>query len=246
MFSTRSSLQYDCNPIETVKTRLKSPESLLEKLGRRKLPVSVESIEENITDVAGVRVICSYVSDIYMLAESFARQDDITVIRRKDYIQNPRPSGLFSAWHRYGPWEYTEYSLRSMPRQSKTILTKLCPFSIKDEYEKYEKEEQDMATGKEFMAQLESRFGQLSPEDKLNKLVEYQKRLTALQKEGLSEDEAVARLSAELPLPSPTAPEHEDYGRISHPKKPLLTGALYTLALAAVIAAAGLFTRLFA
>lgn len=90
------SLQYDRNPIETIKTRLKSPESLLEKLNRRELPVTVGSIEENITDVAGVRVICSYVSDIYMLAESFARQDDIRVVQRKDYIQCPKPNGYRS------------------------------------------------------------------------------------------------------------------------------------------------------
>lgn len=90
------SLQYDRNPIETIKTRLKSPESLLEKLNRRQLPVTVESIEGNITDVAGVRVICSYVSDIYMLADSFSGQDDITVLCRKDYIQNPKANGYRS------------------------------------------------------------------------------------------------------------------------------------------------------
>ncbi len=100
-----------------------------------------------------------------------------------------------------------------------------------------------MATGKEFMARLEERFGQLSAEQKLEKMVEYQKRLTQLQKEGLSESEAVARLEAELP--GSAAPAREDYGRISHPKKPLLTGLLYTLSLAAVLAAAAFFTRLF-
>ncbi|MBR4579248.1 MAG: hypothetical protein IKO22_06540 [Oscillospiraceae bacterium] len=100
-----------------------------------------------------------------------------------------------------------------------------------------------MATGKEFMARLEERFGQLSAEQKLEKMVEYQKRLTRLQKEGLSESEAVARLEAELP--GSAAPAREDYGRISHPKKPLLTGLLYTLSLAAVLAAAAFFTRLF-
>jgi len=90
------SLQYDRNPIETIKTRLKSPEGLLEKLIRRNLPMSAESIEKNITDVAGVRVICSYVSDIYMLAESLSRQDDIAVINKKDYIKDPKPNGYRS------------------------------------------------------------------------------------------------------------------------------------------------------
>ena len=90
------SLQYDCNPIETIKTRLKSPESIVEKLNRKGLPITVESIEENLNDVAGVRVICSYTSDIYMLSDAFIRQDDITLIQRKDYIQNPKPNGYRS------------------------------------------------------------------------------------------------------------------------------------------------------
>ena len=79
------SLQYDRNPIETVKTRLKSPESIVEKLQRRGL-----------NDVAGVRVICSYTSDIYMLADALTRQDDILLINRKDYIENPKPNGYRS------------------------------------------------------------------------------------------------------------------------------------------------------
>ena len=103
-----------------------------------------------------------------------------------------------------------------------------------------------MATGQEFMAQLETRVAQLSVEERLDKIVEYQKKLTALKAEGLSEEEAVARLEQELPLPVPVAEVTEDYGNIHHPKKPLLTALLYTLALAAVLAAAYFFTRLLA
>ena len=90
------SLQYDRNPIETIKTRLKSPESIVEKLQRRGYPLTVESIEKNLNDVAGVRVICSYTSDIYMLANAFIRQDDITLLARKDYIEDPKPNGYRS------------------------------------------------------------------------------------------------------------------------------------------------------
>ncbi len=90
------SLKYDRNPIESIKTRLKTPESILGKLNRRGLPVSPESIEINIQDVAGVRVVCSYTSDIYKLAESFASQDDIRVVRTKDYIRAPKPNGYRS------------------------------------------------------------------------------------------------------------------------------------------------------
>ena len=82
--------------IESIKTRLKSPESLLNKMIEKQLPLTVESIENNINDVAGVRVICSYVSDIYMLADVLLKQDDIVLVKRKDYIANPKENGYRS------------------------------------------------------------------------------------------------------------------------------------------------------
>ncbi len=90
------SLQYDRNPIETIKTRLKSPESILEKLHRKNHPVTVDSIERNLNDIAGVRVICAFPSDIYQLEEAFLKQDDIRLVERKDYIANPKPNGYRS------------------------------------------------------------------------------------------------------------------------------------------------------
>ena len=90
------SLQYDRNPIEGVKTRLKSPESIMEKLSRKQLPLTMEAIEENIHDIAGVRVICSYPSDIYMLSDALLRQDDVRLISRKDYIRSPKENGYRS------------------------------------------------------------------------------------------------------------------------------------------------------
>ena len=90
------SLQYDRNPIETIKSRLKSPESIIDKVNRKKLPMTVESIEKNINDIAGIRVICSFQSDIYMLAEALLKQDDIILISKKDYIQAPKPNGYRS------------------------------------------------------------------------------------------------------------------------------------------------------
>ena len=83
------SLEYDRNPIEGIKTRVKSYDSILRKIRRKNIPMTLEGIEENIRDIAGVRVICSFPDDIYELAESFLRQDDITLIERKDYIKNP-------------------------------------------------------------------------------------------------------------------------------------------------------------
>ena len=90
------SLQYDRNPIESIKTRLKSPQSIIEKIYRKNVALTIESIEENIEDIAGVRVICAFPSDIYRLADIFLQQDDITLLQRKDYIQNPKPSGYRS------------------------------------------------------------------------------------------------------------------------------------------------------
>lgn len=90
------SLQYDRNPIEGIKSRLKSTDSIIRKLTRKDLPFSLESIEENIKDVAGVRVICSFPEDIYMLADCLLNQDDIKLIEKKDYIKNPKKSGYRS------------------------------------------------------------------------------------------------------------------------------------------------------
>lgn len=90
------SLQYDRNPIETIKSRLKSPESILDKINRKKLPPTVESIENNINDVAGIRVICSFQSDIYRIADALLKQDDITLIEKKDYIAKPKENGYRS------------------------------------------------------------------------------------------------------------------------------------------------------
>lgn len=90
------SLQYDRNPIETIKTRVKSMDSLIRKIRKKGIPMTVESIEKNITDIAGVRVVCSFPEDIYLLADCLLQQDDIRLIEKKDYIENPKPSGYRS------------------------------------------------------------------------------------------------------------------------------------------------------
>lgn len=90
------SLEYDNNPIESIKTRVKSYDSILKKIRRKNIPLNLQAIEENLKDIAGVRVICAFPDDIYKLAESFLKQDDITLIERKDYIKNPKPSGYRS------------------------------------------------------------------------------------------------------------------------------------------------------
>ena len=90
------SYQYERNPIESIKSRLKTPSSIREKLARRGFPFSAASIEENLFDVAGVRVVCSFVDDVYRIADALVQQDDITLIRRKDYIAQPKENGYRS------------------------------------------------------------------------------------------------------------------------------------------------------
>ncbi len=90
------SLEQERNHIETIKARLKSPESIMEKLQRKNLAYSVENIEKYIHDIAGIRVICPFIKDIYILYECFIEQDDIKVLEVKDYIKNPKPNGYRS------------------------------------------------------------------------------------------------------------------------------------------------------
>ena len=90
------SLQYDRNPINSIKSRLKNPISIKEKLERQHKIISVDTIEENLNDIAGVRVICSFCEDVYMLADALLKQDDIRLVEKKDYIKNPKPNGYRS------------------------------------------------------------------------------------------------------------------------------------------------------
>ncbi len=84
------------NPIEMIKSRVKKPISIVEKLDRRGLPISLESMMDHLDDVAGIRVICSFVDDIYAVANMLVSQDDITVVAIKDYIKHPKPNGYRS------------------------------------------------------------------------------------------------------------------------------------------------------
>ena len=96
VLSEEYSLEYDRNPIENIKSRVKSFDSLLKKIRRKNIPLTMTSIEENIQDIAGVRVICSFPDDIYRLADCLLSQDDIILLEKKDYIKNPKPSGYRS------------------------------------------------------------------------------------------------------------------------------------------------------
>ena len=90
------SVHHQRNPLEFITSRVKKPLSIVEKLHRYGVPVSVESVEKNLNDVAGVRVICSFIDDIYTVADMLLRQDDITLIKKKDYIEHPKDNGYRS------------------------------------------------------------------------------------------------------------------------------------------------------
>lgn len=89
-------VKYDHNPIHNIESRLKKPESIVKKAIKKDIPLTETGISENIHDIAGIRVICNYVDDVYLVAKLLTNQDDIKVIRVKDYIKNPKPSGYRS------------------------------------------------------------------------------------------------------------------------------------------------------
>jgi putative GTP pyrophosphokinase len=84
------------NPIHHMQSRIKDIDSISDKLDRKGQEISIESAKENLTDIAGIRVICSYIDDIYMIAKMLTSQDDITVVRETDYIKNPKANGYRS------------------------------------------------------------------------------------------------------------------------------------------------------
>ena len=101
------SLAHDRNPISSIKTRLKSFPSIREKLVRKGLEESVSAIEENLNDVAGVRVICPFPEDVYVLANALLKQDDVFLIEKKDYIKKSKTKRLsqssYDSCHTYFP-----------------------------------------------------------------------------------------------------------------------------------------------
>lgn len=89
---------HNYNPIEHIKSRVKSPDSIVRKLKRNGYEVTIENMVKHLNDIAGIRIICSFTSDIYMIAEMISNQSDITVIQIKDYIANPKENG-YKSYH---------------------------------------------------------------------------------------------------------------------------------------------------
>ena len=96
VLNSEFNMRYDHNPIHHIDSRLKSLPSIVEKLRRKGMKVSIASAKENLTDIAGVRVVCNYIDDIYRIAQMLSTQDDIIVLRRTDYIESPKENGYRS------------------------------------------------------------------------------------------------------------------------------------------------------
>ncbi len=90
------SLQYDRDPISSIQSRLKSGSSIYDKLKRRNIPVTIENIENKLSDIAGIRIICPFLEDVYYLEKALLAQDDIQLIERKNYIESPKANGYRS------------------------------------------------------------------------------------------------------------------------------------------------------
>ncbi|RKJ05935.1 GTP pyrophosphokinase family protein [bacterium D16-54] len=89
---------YGHTPIEHIKSRLKTPSSIVKKLKRAGHDVTIQNMVERLNDIAGIRIICSYTQDIYQIADMIARQSDVTILHVKDYIRNPKPNG-YKSYH---------------------------------------------------------------------------------------------------------------------------------------------------
>ena len=96
ILNDESSISGKPNPIDSIKSRIKSPRSIIGKLKRRGYPITLQSMIDNLNDIGGIRVICPFIEDIYTVADMLMRQDDLTLIEKKDYIAHPKPNGYRS------------------------------------------------------------------------------------------------------------------------------------------------------
>ena len=96
ILSDESRISGKPSPIDAIKSRIKSPRSIIGKLKRRGFPISLQSMIDNLNDIGGIRVICPFIEDIYTVADMLMRQSDLTLIEKKDYISRPKPNGYRS------------------------------------------------------------------------------------------------------------------------------------------------------
>lgn len=137
---------HDYSPIEHVSSRLKSPESILNKAQRRKLPLTLAALSENVLDIAGVRIVCSFNADAYWIAEMISSQQDITVVTIKDYIANPKANGYKSLHLIVKVPVFLSESIQDMPVELQ-IRTVAMDFWASLEHKIYYKYDQAIPAG---------------------------------------------------------------------------------------------------
>ena len=164
------------NPIEHIKTRIKKPESIVKKLKKNGYESTIENMVKYVNDIAGIRVICSFTSDIYQIAEMIINQNDIKVLSVKDYIMNPKPSG-YKSYH----------------------LIVMIPIFLSDRIIDAKVEIQIRTVAMDFWASLEHKihykFEGNAPEDIKRELVECAKMVSELDAKMLYLNEQVQKLS---------------------------------------------------
>ncbi|RLP77235.1 GTP pyrophosphokinase family protein [Mycetocola tolaasinivorans] len=176
---------HDYNPIEHVSSRVKSPASIIEKAKRRGIEPTVEALRREVRDIAGIRITCSFVPDIYTVADLITNQQDVTVIEVRDYIKNPKPNGY----------------------QSLHVLVEV-PVFLSDRVEAVPVEIQIRTVAMDFWASLEHKiyykFEKDVPSDVLAELKEAAETAAALDRKMLRLREQVRYIDAA----TPSLPEH--------------------------------------
>lgn len=176
------SLHTSRNPIESIQSRVKKPLSIIGKLRRQGLPLTLDSIVENLNDVAGIRVICSFIDDIYSVAEMLARQDDVTVVTVKDYIRRPKPNG-YRSYHMIVELPVFFSREKKMMRVEIQLRTVAMDFWASLEHQmKYKKANADRP---EIAAELKSCAETIAATDA--RMMGIRKRIEKLEEEGNGE-----------------------------------------------------------
>lgn len=189
VLNSEFNVRYQRNPIASITSRLKSSVSIIEKLARLEVPFSVDNVNEHLNDVAGIRVICSYVDDIYRLAHALAKQDDITVLNFKDYIKNPKPNGYRSYHMIVSVPVFFSDQTRAMKVEVQ-IRTIAMDFWASLEHQlKYKKEVPDQ---QEIVDQLTACATQIAQVDE--KMYELRKRIEQAEDEPDEEDMLLEKL----------------------------------------------------
>ena len=178
------SMYYDRNPIENIETRIKRTSSIYRKLKGRGLPLTFESMETNNFDIAGIRIVSSFLDDIYMLEELLLKQDDVRLIERKDYIAKPKPNGyrslhliveipIFLANEK--KWVKVEVQIRTIAMDLWASLEHKLRYKKELSQERLDEISQDLYECAEICAHLDEKMGRLKRSEKKNPIIKQQR-----------------------------------------------------------------------